>query len=124
MDRNRASKRENIDSLKIKNPLCNTDSEHVTGMHCPLFKTKQQYCPVYKTEPGLTGSQTFNATPHIRTLLYTHSRLTAYGFILGKTAGRMGTGALQQEKLWPPSKGLCVPGRAPDAGEKGACVRN
>jgi hypothetical protein len=78
-------------------------------MYCPPFKTKQQYYPIYKTKPRLTGSQTSNATPHIRTLLYTHLGITAHGFILGKTARRIGTGALLHQKVWPPSKGLCVP---------------
>jgi hypothetical protein len=94
-------------------PICKTDSEHVTGMYCPIFKTKQQYCPVYKIKSGLTGSQTFNANPTIRTLLYTHKGITAHGFILGKTACIIGTGALLHQKVLPPSKGVFVPPEAP-----------
>jgi hypothetical protein len=32
-----------------------------------------------------------------------------YGFILGNTARRIGTGDLQQERVWPPSKCVCAP---------------
>jgi hypothetical protein len=36
-------------------------------------------------------------------------RQTKHGFILGKTARIICTGALLHQKVWPPSKGLCVP---------------
>jgi hypothetical protein len=48
------------------------DQNWYTIRYFPLSRSKQYYCPVYKTTPGLTGSQTCNAPPHIRTLLYTH----------------------------------------------------
>jgi hypothetical protein len=86
-------------------------NQHKTDQnrYCPPSRYKQHYCPLYKTTPRLTGTQTSNATPHIRTLLYTHYGITAHGFILGKTARRICTGALLHQKVWPPSKGLCVP---------------
>jgi hypothetical protein len=36
MDRNRASKRENIDNLKKKNPLCKTDPKLITQAYIAL----------------------------------------------------------------------------------------
>jgi hypothetical protein len=43
------------------------------------------------------------------TRVYAVALTKRYSFILGNTAGRIITRALQHQQVLPPSKGLCVP---------------